>query len=128
MRVANYAGAIGPVDVRVGGLVLGARPAASADDRRAADPGGRLSPRAGDGRPGGDRRAAINAEPSRWCWRRGRWGCSSLVPRGSGAQLLRLAYDVAPPTPTRQPAVTGTRRFGNAVRCERDTWTPKESP
>ncbi len=54
-------------------------------------------------------------------------GIFVLVPRGSGAQLLRLAYDVAPPTPTRQPAVTGTRRFGNAVRCERDTWTPKSA-
>ena len=126
LRVANYAPRAGAVDVRAGGLVLarGLRFGATTVARRIPpgfSPTG-LATIAARTRQGVD---VAGTQPLVLATRS--VGIFVLVPRGSDAQLLRLAYDVAPPTPTRQPAVTGTRRFGNVVRCERDTWTPRSA-
>jgi hypothetical protein len=36
--------------------------------------------------------------------------------------LLRLPYDVTPPSPLAQPQITGIPRVPNTVRCQRDGW------
>ncbi len=123
LRVANYAATAGAVDVRAGALVVASGLRYGRTTATRMEPGSSST-----GLATVTARTALGAvstgtQPLVLATRS--VGIFVLVPRGGGPQLLRLAYDTPPPTPTRQPAVTGTRRFGNVVRCERDTWTPK---
>ena len=121
LRVANLASAAGAVDVRADAVVLARAVAYGATTAAFRIPAGSST-----GLASITARTRTNAVAAATLVLATRsTGLFVLVPRGGGVRLLRLAYEVAPPTPTRQPAVTGTRRFGNEVRCERDAWTPK---
>ena len=126
LRVANYSEDAGLVDVRVGGLVV----ARGLDYNRAMVArrvGAAVSPTG---------LATVTARPPAGAVLTAAQplvlatrsvGIFAIVPRAGGSRLIRLGYDTAPPTPTGQPAVTGTRRVGHAVRCENDTWTPSST-
>ena len=121
--VANYAATAGAVDVRAGALAVATGLRYGLTTATRMEPGSSST-----GLAAVTARTALGAvstgtQPLVLATRS--VGIFVLVPRGRSPQLLRLAYDTPPPSPTRQPAVTGTRRFGNVVRCERDTWTPK---
>ncbi len=123
LRVANYAPDAGLIDVRVGGLVVARgldynRATVALRVAPAVSPAGLATVSA---RP---QAGAVLTAPQPLVLATRSVGIFVIVPRGTSSRLLRLAYDTAPPTPTRQPAVTGTRRFGNAVRCDGGAWTP----
>jgi hypothetical protein len=125
VRVANYSSRAGPVDVRVGPLTiargLGAGHVSVARRVTAAlAPAGTIAVSARRERTG----AAFTASGKLVLATRS-IGLFALVPTASGSKLIRLPYDVTPPTPKTLPAVTGTRRFDHTVTCGKGTWTPK---
>ena len=124
VRVANYAGRAGTVDVRVGALTIAqslgvGRTSVTRRVTSALSPTGTIRVAARRTRNGTTFTAGgklVLATRS--------VGLFALVPKGASARLIRLPYDVTPPTPKRLPAVTGTRRFNHTVTCGRGAWTP----
>ena len=125
VRVANYAGRGGSVDVRVGALTIAralgvGHTSVTRRVTSALSPTGTIRVSARRTRTGTTFTASgklVLATRS--------VGLFALVPRGSSARLIRLPYDLTPPSPRRLPAVTGTRRFNHAVTCGKGSWTPR---
>jgi len=125
VRVANYASRAGPVDIRVGALTIAKALAvgnASAADQVTSD----LSP-TGTIRVSARRTTsgATFSASGKLILATRSVGLYALVPTASSARLIRLPYDITPPTPKRLPAITGTRRFNHTVTCGRGSWTPR---
>ena len=127
LRVANYAGNAGPVDVRVGPLTIAQAlgPGHTTVTRRLTSglsATGQIAVSARRTTTGGTFTASqklVLATRS--------VGLFALVPTPASARLIRLPYDVTPPTPKALPKITGTRRFGHTVGCGAGSWTPKAS-
>jgi hypothetical protein len=126
VRVANYASRAGVVDVRVGPLTV-ARGLGVGHVSVARRVTSALSPTGTIAVSARRKTGATFTASGKLVLATRSVGLFALVPTTSGARLIRLPYDITPPTPKALPAVTGTRRFDHSVTCGKGTWTPKAS-
>jgi hypothetical protein len=124
LGAANFASTAGAVDFGAGALVIGRKVGFGrvTPIRRittTVSPTGLLSVSA---RRSG-KKALTSADPL--VLASGSVGLFAVIPRGSGARLVRLPYDTPPPAPLKQPLIKGSLRFGSKIRCVGDAWRPK---
>lgn len=123
LRVANYAGGGGPVDVLAGPLTI-ARAVGYGQSTLPRRLTGALSPTGLATIAVRTRTGTLVRASAPLVLATRSVGIFVLVPTASGRRLVRLRYDTAPPTPTAQPAITGRRRVGSTVQCGAGKWTP----